>query len=89
MALKPVEPRGRHPDEIERYERDMKSAKENPHLWANGPEHVPEVIYRQTMVTQEVGAPPQATAASPAAPPRPLPAQPGVGIVDGRVMPIA
>lgn len=40
MALKPIEPsKSASPDEREAFQRAQAQAREQPHLWANGPEH--------------------------------------------------
>jgi hypothetical protein len=40
MALKPIEPgKAATPEQRETYQRAQVQAREQPHLWANGPEH--------------------------------------------------
>jgi len=57
MALKPIPPRDGSGAERDRHARDAAQAKEFPHLWANGEEHVPEQIAKSTPVAEEVRAP--------------------------------
>src|SRR5579862_3679019 len=55
MALKPIDPRNDGGAERDRYERDLKHAAENPHRWANGEEHKPQVILSRRTIEEVIG----------------------------------